>query len=110
MPKALRKTFLAGLRTTLIFLFVATWMYTALPSLFSFPPKVEKAEAAVNFVQGNTNVNSGSVSAGFLANTKAGNMIIVAVAWTDNVTSPSPPLDSQGIVCECSWTNQNRKH
>lgn len=49
MRKTLRTTFLQALRTSFLFLFIATWMFTAWPSLFSFPPKVPELSAASNW-------------------------------------------------------------
>jgi hypothetical protein len=93
--KLFQKTLLHGLRTAFIFIFVATWMYTALPSLFSFPPKVQKAEAAVNFVQGgvqHSTVQTISVASSL---TYVGDLLVVVANW-DNSLNLSSISDTQG--------------
>jgi hypothetical protein len=98
MRRVLRKTLLQGLRTAFVFIFVAGWVFSAWPQVFRFPPRVQEAKAAVNFVQSNVrNAGPSSIQNSVTSSvTNAGDLLVVAVAWDQQSATISSITDTQG--------------
>src|SRR5712692_9068575 len=79
MRKTIRNMFMQSLRVAFTAAFVVAWMYTALPSLFSFPPKIQEARAAIGLVQHTSSFTSiGSLALAYPSNNTAGDLLIIA--------------------------------
>jgi hypothetical protein len=109
--KRFRKTLFQTLRVVFVFAFILSWEFSAWPSLFSFPPKVQEAQAAVNFVQENFQKVAAQTISVTPNLTYAGDLLVVVADW-DQSRNLSSISDTEGnlyatALGPISWSSNN---